>query len=166
MKTTRTPLIMLVVLYLAFVGYLAFCSAHLPDPVATHFNGHGKPDGWMSRSSHLLLMGAAGLVLPLVIVGAMNAIRLFPSGLNIPRKEFWLSPERRQQTFGFLSRQALWFACVCVVFILGLQVMLVQANAQTPVQLSMPRHFVLAGGFLAFAAIWSIVTIRRFYRTS
>jgi len=166
MKTSRTPLIILACLYVAFIGYLVFSSGQLPSQVATHFRSNGHPNGWMSRSSHMVLMGVLGLVLPLLIVAVMNAARLFPSALNIPRKQFWLAPERRQETFRYLSRQALWFACVMVAFILGLQVTLVQANAQTPAQLSMPLHFTLAGGFLAALAIWIIVTVRRFYRTA
>ena len=153
-------------LYLAFIGYLIFSSGQLPSQVATHFRANGHPNGWMSRSSHMILMALLGLVLPLLIVAIMNGARFFPSALNIPRKQFWLAPERRQETFRYLSRQALWFACVMVAFILGLQVTLVQANAQTPAQLSMPLHFTLAGGFLAALAVWIILTVRRFYHTA
>jgi len=164
MKTSRGPLILLMLLYLAFLGYLLLTSGQVPARVATHFNIHGQPNGWMSRSSLLRFMSLVGSLLPLVIIGAVNLGRLFPSALNMPRKKFWLAPERRHETFRYLSRQGLWFACIIVLFMIGLQFTLVQANAQSPVQLSMPLHFVFAGTFLAAIALWIMVIIRHFLR--
>jgi len=44
---------------------LYFSVSLLPDRTATHFNGAGQADGWMSRSEHFLFMGAFGLLCPL-----------------------------------------------------------------------------------------------------
>ena len=164
MKTWRAPAIILTVLYLAFFAYLISTSGQVPPRVATHFNSHGQPNGWMSRSGYFRFIGIFGFCFPLLIVGVVNAGRLAPSALNIPRKQFWLAPERRQQTFSYLSRQALWFGCIAVVFMLGLQFTLVQANAESPVQLSMPLHFSLAASFFAAILSWMFVIVWHFYR--
>ncbi len=67
MKTLRTPLLVLGLLYLCFFGYLAASSSQLPERVATHFDGSGQPDGWSSRSDHLRFMLVFGLAFPLFV---------------------------------------------------------------------------------------------------
>ena len=55
--------------YAAFVAYVVTSSAALPERVATHFNGAGRADGWMSRSGHMGWAVAGGLVVPGIVVG-------------------------------------------------------------------------------------------------
>jgi uncharacterized membrane protein len=88
LKTIRTPALLLGLLYLCFFGYLIVSAPQLPDRVATHFNGRGQPDGWMSRPAHLPLMAMFGLGFPLLIAGICFVIRFLPdSGLNIPHRD-------------------------------------------------------------------------------
>src|SRR3954468_21478203 len=110
MKSRPTPALILGLLYLCFLGYLISSAPQLPDRVATHFGAGGEPDGWMSRSSHLLFMGVFGLAFPLFVVGLFFILRFLPdSGLNIPHRDYWLAPERRSETFAYLFRHSLWF---------------------------------------------------------
>jgi len=162
---TRKQWMILGALYLLFVACLVLTASQLPPLVATHFKTDGRADGWMSRAAHLRFMAVFGLLFPFVVLGVTSLARLFPAALNLPRKQFWLAPERREQTFDYLRQQSLWFACFAILFILGLQLMIVGANTRTPAQLSMPLHFTLAGGFLAAIIAWLVITIRRFYRT-
>ena len=149
MKTSRTPTLVLGLLYLCFLGYLAFSSGQLPDRVATHFDGSGQPNGWMSRSTHLLFTLALGFGVPLFVVAILFVVRFLPDSLiNIPHRDYWLAAERRAETFAWLFRHSLWFACIGVSFITGVQYLIVRANAQPPAQLSAPWLLGMVGCFL------------------
>jgi len=50
MKTSRTPAIILALLLIALGAYLISSASQLPERVATHFDGVGRPNGWMSQS--------------------------------------------------------------------------------------------------------------------
>src|SRR4051812_3401648 len=121
MRTTRTPAILLAFLYVCFLTYLISSAPQLPDKVATHFGAGGRPDGWMSRTAHLLFMAAFGLAFPFFLVGLFYILRFMPdSSFNLPRRDYWLAPERRAETFAYLLRHSLWFACLAVCLVIGL----------------------------------------------
>ncbi len=165
MKTSRTPALVLVLLYLCFLAYLALSSGQLPDRVATHFDVSGRPNGWMSRSSHLVFMLVLGFAFPLFVVAVHYAVRFMPgSVINIPRRDYWLAAERRAETFAYLFRHSLWFACIGVGFITGVHYLIVRANAQPPGHLSTPWLLGMVGCFLVALSTWAVVMFRHFRR--
>ncbi len=105
MKRSATPAIVLVVLCLAFLGFLSWTSQQLPERVATHFGLHGEPNGWMQKPSAVMVMGGFGLGLPLLTVVLSFLVRFVPADLvNLPHREYWLAPERRDATYAFIAR--------------------------------------------------------------
>jgi uncharacterized membrane protein len=167
MKTLRAPVIILALLYVCFVASVFLSAPQLPERVATHFGGSGQPNGWMSRSSHLLFTGIFGFAFPLFAVAIGFLLRFAPGyTFNIPRRDYWLAPERRSETNAYLLRHSLWFACMAVCFVFGVHLLIVQANSQTQVQLSTPLILGLAGSFIAGIAVWVISMIRHFMRAN
>ncbi len=164
MKTLRTPTYILRLLYLCFVIYLIFSASQLPERVATHFGVNGQPDGWMSRSSHLLFMAMFGFAFPLFLVGIFYVIRFMPQGLNIPDRDYWLAPEQRLETFDYLLRQGLWLACMAVCFVIGIHYLIIHANLQRQARLSTPMMLVVSGCFLFGVVVWVTSIIRHFYK--
>lgn len=83
---------------LAFVGLQIFYYGQMPERVATHFDLEGNPNGWMSRTTNLAV--SCGLVLFLTatfwflprLVKVMGG-----QAMNIPRKDYWLRPEHREE---------------------------------------------------------------------
>src|SRR6266568_3055820 len=111
MKSWRMPALLFGGLYLAFLGYLTYSAEHLPERVATHFDGAGHPNGWMSRSALLKGGAAFGLAFPLLVVGICALVRFLPAAaINLPRKEYWLAPERRGETNSYFLFHAWWLA--------------------------------------------------------
>ena len=167
MKTSRGPALVLGLLYLCFLGYLAMSSGQLPDRVATHFDGSGQPNGWMSRSSHFWFILVLGLAFPLIVAVILFFARFLPDSLiNIPRRNYWLSAERRADTFAYLFRQSLSFACIGVCFVTAIQFLIVRANLHPPAHLSTPLLFGVTGGFLLALAIRVVAMIRHFRRVA
>jgi uncharacterized membrane protein len=163
MKTARGPALILGLLYFCFVSYLALSAGQLPERVATHFDGSGQPNGWMNRSFHLWFMLIFGLTFPLLIAVILFLARFLPDSLiNIPHRDYWLAVERRADTFAYLFRQSLWFACLGVCFVAGIHFLIVRANVQPAARLSTPLLVSVAGAFLVSLAAWAIRLVRHF----
>jgi len=154
---------MLGLLYLCFFGYLAFSVSYLPERVATHFDGNGQPNGWMSISSHLLFMAVFGLAFPLFVPAISFVSRFFPDRFqNIPHRDYWFSPSRRIETLAYLFRHSLWFACIALCFVMGVHFSIIHANHLPQAHLSILLILALAGCFLAGTAFWGVIMFRHF----
>jgi hypothetical protein len=133
-RTLATIFIAFLALGMAFVWST---SSELPPLVASHFGTLGSSDGFTARSSYigvmLVLLGAVALLigfLPFLLTRAGGA------GLNLPNRQYWLAPERREQTFSFLRLHGLAFASVFVAFFSYVHWLVVQGNRLTPPLLS------------------------------
>jgi XapX domain-containing protein len=165
MKFFRPPSLILVLLYFVFLRVWVWAGTQLPDQVASHFNGSGEPNGWMSRSSNQTFMLIFGLGFPLFVVVLCYVTRFLPASLiNLPNKDHWLAPERRNETCDYLVGFSLWFACLALCFVTGLMYLIVKANHPAPPHLSMASILGLVGCFLAGTAIWVAVLFRHFKR--
>jgi uncharacterized membrane protein len=162
MKTSCTPVVLLVLLYVFFFGCLALTARQLPERVASHFGAAGEPNGWMSSSTYLQFIGIFGTVVPLFIV---VIFRLLPVNLiNVPNRDFWFAPERSAQSRDYLFRQPFWFADLMIGFFTGIHLAVVQANGQSPAQLSLPTFLGVVGIFLVGILLWTANLFRRFSR--
>lgn len=156
----KKPLFILAGLYVALFGLLWWTKDQLPDVVATHFNGSGVPDGWMSREKHLWGMVIFGVLFPGSIVGMCYAARFLPGRfLNVPNREYWTAPERRKEVYDFLFRHSLWLACLGVGFVIGIHWMIVEANERATPELSTGQLMVVIGLFLAGMVAWVVALI-------
>ena len=163
MKSLRSPAAILALLYVCFLKCWSWSALQLPERVASHFNGSGEPNGWMSRSANQMSMLVFGLVFPLFVVVLCSLMRFLPASLiNLPDKDYWLAPERRGETFNYLVEHSLWFSCMAVCFVIGLQYSIVQANRQMPPHLSSALLLALAGLFLAGTGGWVVSLLRHF----
>jgi len=141
-------------------------AAVLPALVATHFGAGGAPNGWQSRSAFLTTEVVLLAVSLLVAFGVPRLIgSLPPSMINVPNKEFWLAPERRDQTVGFFKVQFAWFGCAFMAFLLVVNELVFAANQTSPRHLN-GSHFTAAlVAFLAFVGTWTARLIVYFSRT-
>jgi uncharacterized membrane protein len=161
MKTTRVPAILLVLLYAIFMGCLFFTAAQLPEKIATHFDASGKPNGWMNRSSYLQFTAIFGFAVPLFLV---TACKFMPANLiNVPNRDFWFAPERRVESHAHIFRYSIWLACLLVGLFIGIHFAIIQANHQSPAQLT-PMFFAPVFGFLVGMIIWAVKLIGLFSR--
>lgn len=165
MRTIRNPIIFLALLYVGFVLVVLTTRHSLPERIATHFAASGRPDGWMSRESHLRFMMTFGFGFPLLVPVVVYCCRFLPVGLvNIPHRDYWLAPDRKGESMNFLFAHSLWLGCATVLFVTGCHWMVADANRQSPPHLSMGNLLVVTGGFLAMLAVWIAMLLRRFMR--
>ena len=139
----------------------------LPERPATHFDMQGRPDGWMDRSSHLVFMLLFGLGTPAFVITLCWALRFLPpSLLNVPKPEYWRSPEHYPEACRILLRWSVWLAVFMLVLMTFINREVVAANLKSPPMLStgglLLLVFAFSGGVLASIAwlVW------RFSKTS
>ena len=125
------PVVLLVLLYGGFFGYLAYSAGQLPPRMASHFDFRGNADQWIDRTAYLWMMGILGVFAPLlfpVIALAVNDAHL--------------------------SRYAMWFACLLVGLFFAMHVRVVTANRESPPELFQVWPIL----FLFFACVTAWVT--------
>ncbi|MEI9897378.1 MAG: DUF1648 domain-containing protein [Chthoniobacter sp.] len=167
MKPVRTlwPWALLALAWLAFAAYVWLSAGRLPERVATHFGLNGEPNGWETHADYVRSTLVFGSVVPAFIVALFVAMRLGNGwGLNIPHKDYWLAPERRQETLAFVQRQGLCFAALLIAFFAGMHYFILAANAQAPANLPSSFAFRLGGAFLAATIIWVATFTGHFFR--
>ncbi len=163
MKTSRIPVVIFALLLIGYVLFLCYTFSLLPERMATHFGASGRPNGWMRRSSAVVLQGVIGLVVPLIIAVVFWAIRFVPvRAINFPRRDFWFAPERRDETCLYLSRQGLWLGSLMV----GLQAVVwwqvVEGNRAGAAQLSTSGFWAALAVFGAAMIVWVLGLVRHF----
>jgi uncharacterized membrane protein len=155
--------VVLLALCAGFVAYVVGSSRQLPERVATHFDLRGQPDRWMSRQAHVTIMAIFGLGFPALLIGAIALVFVLPASMiSIPRREHWLSPERRSATQRYLLRHSFWLACMAVAFVAGLQHLVVEANRRAPPRIDGAHISIWAGLFILGTVAWTVALVRHF----
>ncbi|MBS0396589.1 MAG: hypothetical protein JSR54_18360 [Proteobacteria bacterium] len=137
----------------------------LPLRVACHFGPGGLANGFMARAAYLQYTIGLLLIVPLLVAsGILIAVRFFPQGLKVPDRDYWLAPQRREETAQYLLVHTTWLAALLAVLVFAIHLLVVEANRSVPARLD-TGHFVgaLAGFFIALV-VWVGALRRRFRR--
>lgn len=157
----KVPALCLAVVLAAFAAVVFATTGMLPERLATHFNGAGVPNGWMTKQGYLTFILAFGLGMGVLLPVIFYIAKFFPpSMVNIPRRDYLLAPERSAFTYYILARSGFWFAILDTLLILGLHVMTIQANHVSPVRLS-NSVWLLIGGYLLGLVAWIYFALLR-----
>jgi len=108
--------LLLILCGLVFAAHLLWIYPALPEMVASHFDGQGNPNGWMSKQTFLIFEA----VLLIFVVGEFLLVpwfvrRLPNSLINLPNKDYWLSDERRNETFSIFRTYFEVFGSVILI---------------------------------------------------
>jgi hypothetical protein len=151
----------------AALSFMVVSAGSLPERVAAHFARGGLPNGWMTRGSYLIVVAFGATLLPLAMVVLLSVVpRVFPRALNVPNRDYWLAPERREATRAALAGYGWAFACLLTLFFAGIHWTILDAHASAPPRLAeAPVHALVIGFGIAVAA-WVIALLLRFRRAS
>ena len=138
----------------------------LPSTVASHFDAAGNPNGCSSKKQFvgiymvvILMMSLSSLVLPLLL-------KYIPISLiNLPKKVYWLAPERKETTFLFIAETMLILGNATTLFLIITFQLAFEANLSSTRHFSSETMFILLGCYFFFIAVWLIRFMVRFRRT-
>ncbi len=159
MRLDRAPLTVLLLLAALAAAQMLHYHPMLPDSVAVHFGSGGEPNGWSDKTAFVLTYGATEAFVVLFGVALAFAIGRIPVALvNIPHREYWLSPERREGTVEFLSNQILWMEAATLAFLMVVAQLVFKANlGDAPPRLAGDFRYVLVA--FVGATLWFVVRI-------
>ena len=162
-RKARVPQAVFVLLvFLGFLQARNFANA-MPGVMATHFGASGSANGWQTKGQFFVLefvmLGVCLLIgfgVPAIIAAAP------PSMMNMPNKDFWLAPIRRDHTLSVFRIQMAWFACALLTFLIVVNQLVFNANQSVPHHLNGAQFTMALVAFLGFVAIWTIRLIGYF----
>ena len=101
--------------------FVIYTTRYLPDTVATHFGADNQANGWMSRNGYRFfilsfMIGISAFVS--FVVGTLP--RKFPQWTNVPNRDYWLAPARREESLRYLSAHGKRLGCLIIMMMLGM----------------------------------------------
>jgi len=152
MKNIKANKIILIFLFIIFLGLMLYSFFTLPDKVAIHFSGSGVPNNWTNKLNYVISLGAVGILLPLFIIWIFHIIPSLPKEMiSLPNKEYWLAPERSQKTMSDLNVYGIWFADILLYIFFIVGYLILDANKHSIVH-SIPIQYTLVP--LTFPLLW------------
>jgi uncharacterized membrane protein len=135
----------------------------LPARVASHFGASGAANGWMTKQAFFAVYAAIVVVCALVGFLAPRRIeKTSPARINLPNKDYWLAPERREATFAYFRTSFAWYACAFLFMLVLAMGLAIQANFASPPRMAGGSALTLVGAFILFNLLWVLSLFRRF----
>jgi uncharacterized membrane protein len=159
MRLSRAALFLLA--GLAVVQLLYYYPA-MPEPMASHFDSAGRPNGFQSRGGFFALTAAMLMMVVVLFGGFRFLFHVLPlTAINVPNREHWLAPERFEETIDFMVRQMEWMGVATLLLLILVLQGVFEANQASEPRLGGAIWWVL-GGFLSYTAVWLVRFLRRF----
>jgi uncharacterized membrane protein len=158
MANTRLPSSIFFALALFGAVQYIYYASRLPEILGSHFAGNGAVNAWQSKAAFFSTELAVVILAAVVGFGVPRIIGAMPVSLiNLPNKEFWLSPERREETLSYIRVWSAWFGCALLAFLLFVMELVFRANLHKPPQFDLG---VFLPALLAFVAFDTIAILR------
>lgn len=137
-------------------------SQSLPAVVASHFGPSGEANGLMPREAYVWFMVVLVAVVPVLMVYLPNRLMTGTGGrINLPNRDYWLAPERRQQSIAYLCNVSFRFGYLLVAFLGYVHWLVVRSNAVTPPAMGIGW---IVGGLVVFIAATFVAVLAIFRR--
>lgn len=164
MRLFSARIIFLLLLLMA-IGQALYYYPLLPDTVAAHFGPSGKADGWMTKDVSIAVDVGLFVFMTVLFSSISIFIKNAKSGINVPNKEYWLAPERREETVQYMVSTLNTIGIVVLCFLLMMFEITYRANLvpdRTQVALPSGMFFIGVGLFITFDMVMIIRLMLRF----
>lgn len=128
----------------------------LPDTVASHFDGLGAPNDWSGKTGFFALY----IAIVLMLIAVFELVPRWSGkssrfGMKIPNREYWLAPERVEQTRKFFRRQMMLMGVAHMLLAIYAIQLAILANFEAEPRLHPSIGWAL-GIYFVFLAGWLI----------
>lgn len=136
----------------------------LPPLVPSHIAINGRSDRVSPRDVYVAVMLGVAVGLPLLMVASMGSVRRIPPRfVNLPNRDYWLAPERRERAYATLRAFACLVGSLVALFTLALHLLIVTGEL-TQGRAPSPLFFVLLGAFVVVLLTLIAGLVRAFAR--
>lgn len=150
-----------VLLAFAIVAQVAMHYPDLPERIASHYDAAGVPNDFTTKSGFVTMYAIISVMVFGMFAAVPWLVRKLPVSLiNLPNREYWLAPERKDASIARVGVMMDVFAGATGALLLCIFEMTFRANESGNGHL--PPPWPLLGGYLAFVAIWLVMCFRAF----
>ncbi len=129
---------------------------HMPEIMASRFDASGTPVSSMSKDRYVGLAIGSILFLTGMFLSFPLFIHKTPNRLiNLPNKDYWLSPERRQNTLIYFLDKLDIMGIITIVFMLIAFELGYRANLVNPVHFKSGIMWTCFAIFMICIIIWT-----------
>jgi uncharacterized membrane protein len=161
----RLPRFLYVFLLLSGLLMMAYYYPQMPQRMASHFAADGRANGWQSREGFFVLMLLVTSASAVVCFLAPRQIAAQPSArINLPNRDYWLAPERREETMRFISATMAWLGCGILFVLIAGTFLALQANLSPGHRFNSQATFAVMGSFLAGLLALLVRMVRHFQK--
>ena len=162
MKSRSPGFYLSVLLLWLAIFHMIYSYPLLADRVATHFNAAGRPNGWMTRDCFIAFY-AGTVLLTTAVFGFFSLLlpKMPTRMINLPYRDYWLGPERRQASLVYLTEWMQQMGCATLAFLIGLMHQVVCFNIEQQKTLTQGSWALLAA-YLFFTFVWVVRLYVRF----
>lgn len=151
----RLPQVALVLVLAIAAVQIAYYYPQLPGVVASHFDVSGAPNSWMPKSAFFGLFCFIYIFYAALFWALPHLIMVTPPSLiNLPNKEYWLAPGRREITAHAIGDLMVWFGVVLTAFLIAVSQLAILANLPGRSGNLGSGIWWLLGLFVLFAILW------------
>jgi uncharacterized membrane protein len=166
MPNTRLPNSIFFALVALGAVQMSFYAPRIPEILGSHFSRGGFVNGWQTKAAFFATELAMIILATVVSFGIPRIIAALPVSLiNLPHRDFWLSPERREETLAYIRVWSAWFGCGLLAFLLFAMELVFRANLHTPPQLNNAAFVPALLVFVAFDTMLVLRLILHFSKT-
>jgi uncharacterized membrane protein len=153
-----------ILLLLFAMLFVTGTAPQLPLNVASHFDGAGRANAFMSRSGYTRFVLCLALGLPVIVVAILTAVYSYAKDFKLPNRDYWLAPQRLDRTRAFLVAHGVWFGSLLVALVCLVHWLELSANRQQPPHLSTQTFAAALVAFLIAMAAWLAALLFAFRR--
>ena len=138
-------------------------SLSLPEVTASHFVASGAANGFMPKHIYTRFMLGLMVMLAVLIAYLPGLTMHSPNArINIPHRDYWLAPERREATVQYLCQSMKVPSMLLIAFLCYVHWLVVKANTLSP-PLIPPQAIIPAIVLLILAMLfWSWYLVKPF----
>ncbi|MBC8143148.1 MAG: DUF1648 domain-containing protein [Armatimonadetes bacterium] len=145
-------------------GQILILSPLLPATVASHFGTNNRADGFMPREAFVAGQWVMTAVISALFLLLPALIRVIPDDMiNLPDKEYWLAPERRETTLRYFADRIYAFGAATLALLAGVTQQVYTANIGGSHTLGSATGIYIVA-FLLYTGVWVYGLLRRFSR--
>ena len=142
---------------------VSFYAPRIPELLGSHFSRGGFVNGWQTKAAFFATELAMIILATVVSFGIPRIIAAAPVALiNLPHKEYWLAPERREDTLAYIRVWSVWFGCGLLAFLLFVMELVFRANLHSPPQFNNAAFVPALLAFVVFDAMLILRLILHF----
>ena len=125
----------------------------LPDPMASHFDGNGVPNGFQSRATFMSILFGTQAMLAFSFVVGPRLMRFIPPALiSLPYASYWRRPQHIGEALDRYAAWSMWFLFGNFTMMFGIFELVLQSNLNLQ-PMNATLMWIVVGGYMVGALI-------------